>query len=1126
MQNKTTPARDADAPDAPDADDSISISEFLRLDPVDLNAQYGPVGHRKVGRSLVAQFSRYPYPLLNPPRLSFAQTPMVAHLGLLRTPWHLAYFPPWSNNEAGSASTQDQDSDMDADQISADSQLLSELFSAANQATATQYDADSFKIQSRAFVDPETDEPIDEPSPPVLSIELKDAEPTGGPVSEESELCCLLRRFHGSRRVRFWLPSAPAPTPVHAPVFVPVPAPAPALAPGLWATSRRLGMQLCNMAKFWLNPIAAVIGWAPILAPVASEETTMRPLTRRKGRRSTRSRSRPSPPRPSPPRPSPSRLSRPRLPRAHDDHPLVALRLPTSPSTRLLDNGSVLRALNATPIRRRRSFQELARQRRNEANGRIERTLFRLPELLAQKELDRKAQSEVNHVGESEVNNRAQDEVNGPSPAGRPVIANPGTPERAGSAAPVAPATPQTVAAPAQSPSWSRWIFNSVSRRWTSIRDRFGPHPAPSRTEAPPSVEATPPVPPPVSPAPVAPESSAQFTEPQRSVDNTVVSPTPMTVEPVVPAGMGRLERMRLRRASLPKRDKLPYDLFPVGFSKELLDKCYQGSRPGTKRTAQPGQTAQAPALVPSSPAASTTPATEEPNALKRKRSKSPDSIPNPPGCSYGINDEYFYYDSSSESESGETAAAAASAAASREAGHGIAENDAMEQARPAPKRARVDDPPVQRRWPSPFRRTGSGGPARTGASPRAPVSSLPPSRTPGFVPNRRETYRPTDLSTIDSSGLLGDLAESSQVHAAEPETPGNNAHDNGMLDPARRAETSPTLTFPPAGMYGSSPAASWSSPESERAHGDSFDDLEPPEQISSSPPMMPSPRARNHTSADEAAANGADENDDPAVTRARHKAEQFKPKTPSRLRETLRPSSSASDSPSLLGVSATTPAPTTTFPPTTPASTTTSAPTIPRPSTTNPNVPAFGRLFAQQQQEEDRRSGVPESSSSTSMAPSPTSSNVAAFFRLYTQQRQEARHAARPGQSLLTNAAPTITSPPSMTTARTTSLPPTTTQTPTMPLPPSDVTSSAENSHRDRPTSPRPTKSSQWLHEVCPTGDMSQFHWPAKRKLHDAFPLVDDKLDVRVRRKGNEKIFDEAVDYWQKKFHEERDQL
>ena len=54
----------------------------------------------------------------------------------------------------------------------------------------------------------------------------------------------------------------------------------------------------------------------------------------------------------------------------------------------------------------------------------------------------------------------------------------------------------------------------------------------------------------------------------------------------------------------------------------------------------------------------------------------------------------------------------------------------------------------------------------------------------------------------------------------------------------------------------------------------------------------------------------------------------------------------------------------------------------------------------------------------------------------------------------------------------------------------------------------------------------MSQFHWPAKRKLHDAFPLVDDKLDVRVRRKGNEKIFDEAVDYWQKKFHEERDQL
>lgn len=52
----------------------------------------------------------------------------------------------------------------------------------------------------------------------------------------------------------------------------------------------------------------------------------------------------------------------------------------------------------------------------------------------------------------------------------------------------------------------------------------------------------------------------------------------------------------------------------------------------------------------------------------KRKREPSPDTIPNPPGCSYGMDLDYFYFDTSDEEEAARITSAQASSRASPEA--------------------------------------------------------------------------------------------------------------------------------------------------------------------------------------------------------------------------------------------------------------------------------------------------------------------------------------------------------------------------------------------------------------------------------------------------------------------------
>ena len=138
----------------------------------------------------------------------------------------------------------------------------------------------------------------------------------------------------------------------------------------------------------------------------------------------------------------------------------------SSTSQRATEGSQVLRPQKATPIRR--SYSNISQTRRTEASGRINRTLYRLPDLLTQNDSDGEAPAQDRHqVVETQENVS--------------VIANPATPEA------VRPSTPMTAppaahvgnpaASPNASPSWSRWIFNNVSRRWTNIRERLVPRP-------------------------------------------------------------------------------------------------------------------------------------------------------------------------------------------------------------------------------------------------------------------------------------------------------------------------------------------------------------------------------------------------------------------------------------------------------------------------------------------------------------------------------------------------------------------------------------------------------------------------------------------------------------------------
>lgn len=144
-----------------------------------------------------------------------------------------------------------------------------------------------------------------------------------------------------------------------------------------------------------------------------------------------------------------------------------------SPSNSPSNHNRVEKSSRTTPIRRTRSsYADISRRRRTEASGRIERTLYRLPELLSQNEADR----EVPLTADQTNPQTAQSGPPMTAHAAGTVHLNQDTfttgniPTTGNDSASAVGALP---ANPPDSPGLMKWAFNQVSRRWTNIRDRY-----------------------------------------------------------------------------------------------------------------------------------------------------------------------------------------------------------------------------------------------------------------------------------------------------------------------------------------------------------------------------------------------------------------------------------------------------------------------------------------------------------------------------------------------------------------------------------------------------------------------------------------------------------------------------
>ncbi|KAJ5105975.1 hypothetical protein NUU61_003322 [Penicillium alfredii] len=435
-----------------------------------------------------------------------------------------------------------------------------------------------------------------------------------------------------------------------------------------------------------------------------------------------------------------------------------------------LDTTSTKRPKRSGPSPRynpRASYAEIANRRRVQASGRVDRTLYRLPELLAQNEAD-------------EVTN------------------TPSTPQAVGTqeSVPSVAANPPATAPPvAETAGWGRWFYNTVSRRWTSFRERFGNRPAVNATAT-----AEPEIP------------TATAAEEQAEEELDVETPSNDTLFFTPPTSRRILSPKSYHDRRVPRRRRARSNAIP----QELFDIVYGQVDPALRPIRLPDGT-----LV-------RRPRPEAPPSKKRKRRPSPDRIPNPAGCSYGMDLDYFYFDSEDEKWAEEEQArrdALAKEAAQNFADTAPADVDppskAEEPARPASKKAkkvRVEEPPRRQ-----------AGPSRRSTSPNAPQ------QRPGFIPNPHGTFRtPGWSSSSDEATNTSALSNDSR---AEPELPKEPS-------PVAKARDEPVVPKE------SSPVT--------RARDEPV------------VPKEPSP-----------------------VTRARDNAAQFKPKTPSRLRQVHRFSSS-----------------------------------------------------------------------------------------------------------------------------------------------------------------------------------------------------------------------------------------
>ncbi|KAF7169335.1 hypothetical protein CNMCM5623_002109 [Aspergillus felis] len=525
--------------------------------------------------------------------------------------------------------------------------------------------------------------------------------------------------------------------------------------------------------------------------------------------------------------------------------------------------GSTPFARRMTPLSRRITYNaapysERLRRRTIENQGRIHKTIFRLPQLLAQNEADRRAaeSSPVQFLEPLQMNTESTEKQSKPDdqdPSDESPTAEP-------------PSTPQAS-------GWNiRGLINSVPRSFSRLLPRFGRS---SRTsEAPVAAPSpNPQLPSELVLQPFAQEPPVSSSQPlpERPSHTKVVDLNQNATQ------IDKRSRRRLSEQPPSKRQRtLSYSLFPAPIDrarflgdltitpKKTSQAVEAESRPDDAEKPsgaqdQPPSTSQATDVSEQRPLPQTT---EDATQKKRKRSSSPDVIPNPAGCSYGLDLDYFCYSSDSEEEADVqpqqavpptkpdalAKSAVRSAIRSEQGPSKRVRFDASPEDTPSKLRTRprATDPYTGRHFigmGDAAQVTAPGSPAAAPATPTpAARVDLSTQRSPGFIPNKQGTFQ------LDYDAFSDDSESSG---APSPKTPSAKSV----------SETQTTTTSTEVQESVQSPAAR-------------------PTPRQALPPSTP---ARV---------------DQEALARVRSQAEKYKPKTPSGLRTASRYSSPLTASP------------------------------------------------------------------------------------------------------------------------------------------------------------------------------------------------------------------------------------
>ncbi|CAG8404259.1 unnamed protein product [Penicillium salamii] len=498
----------------------------------------------------------------------------------------------------------------------------------------------------------------------------------------------------------------------------------------------------------------------------------------------------------------------------------------TRPITRL---GSLIRT------RPRTTYADRTRRRQAEVGGRIHSTIYRVPEYLAQKSADARSAPPSN----TEPND--QDTT---SPGGAHPTENPIPP-------PEAP----------NSPGWGRWMVDGVSRRLTGLVGRPS---SPQVANAPHSTE-------------LVQQRVQNEAGRDRADENVNHGGVPTSAPATSPTRDSSTSASRAIVASNPKspvagtagsRNRYGnYDLFGAGFTAEQRARWYINAAPVSLAPVSTAPDSATPDSAPAQSPLQQTPTHEAQVSTKRKRQPTPDIIPNPPGCSYGLNDEYFIYSDEdwaaqeandakstpSKEQSTSKKVRIESSPKSNHQGQLETPDQSSNPEKRASKRARVERPPnfnYSGHFEVPYSSSEASGSIHSSPLPTAG----PPSSPEKGVSRRSRVERPPNFN-----------------YSGHFEVPYSSS------DATSSARSNPQ----------SSPATNPSHPQTYdgSSDGPSPDDHQAPRVILT-PRKNSTPRKRVSPRQDILKTSPVDIE---LLKRARDQAEQYKPKTPSRLRAAHR---------------------------------------------------------------------------------------------------------------------------------------------------------------------------------------------------------------------------------------------